>query len=194
MEQLFGATEISIGIRNEETGDIEFNEECESEQTDEPKSIGEVGIGSVFNLYVPDKTEPIGILKLFTRHRLNKDEQALVKVITPYIAWALDNGMTFISLGDERNKLEKQRYVYEQHIAGNKRQNLIKKSCLAIVDGINPYIDRIINEVHKLTEKGFINNDRIKKEKYQYIDELVTTINEYNDILALADEKQIALR
>ena len=25
----------------------------------------------------------------------------------------------------------------------------------------------------------------IKKEKYQYIDELVTTINEYNDILAL---------
>lgn len=53
------------------------------------------------------------------------------------------------------------------------------------MDGINPYIDRIINEVHKLTEKGFINNDRIKKEKYQYIDELVTTINEYNDILAL---------
>lgn len=46
MEQLFGATEIRIGIRNEETGDIEFNEECESEQTDEPKSIGEVGIGS----------------------------------------------------------------------------------------------------------------------------------------------------
>lgn len=26
---------------------------------------------------------------------------------------------------------------------------------------------------------------KIKKEKYQYIDELVTTINEYNDILAL---------
>lgn len=185
MEQLFSATGIRIGVRDEEAGEIKFDEECESEQETEVKPGSEIGIRADFNLYVPDKTDPIGILILFTRHRLNKDEQALVKVITPYIAWALDNGMTFISLGDERNKLEKQRYVYEQHIAGNKRQNLIKKSCLAIVDGINPYIDRIINEVHKLTEKGFINDDRIKKEKYQYIDELVTTINEYNDILAL---------
>ena len=185
MEQLFSATGIRIGVRDEEAGEIKFDEECESEQETGVKPGSEIGIRADFNLYVPDKTDPIGILILFTRHRLNKDDQALVKVITPYIAWALDNGMTFISLGDERNKLEKQRYVYEQHIAGNKRQNLIKKSCLAIVDGINSYIDRIINEVHKLTEKVFINDDRIKKEKYQYIDELVTTINEYNDILAL---------
>lgn len=118
-------------------------------------------------------------------HRLNKDEQALVHVLTPYVEWAIDNEQTIASLSDERNQLEKQRYVYEQHIATNKRQNLIKKSCLAIVNGINPYIDRILNEVHKLNTKRFINNDKIKKEKYQYIDELVTTINEYNDILAL---------
>ncbi len=50
---------------------------------------------------------------------------------------------------------------------------------------VHPYIDRIINEVQKLTQKGFIKEERIKEEKYQYIDELVTTINEYNDILAL---------
>ena len=56
---------------------------------------------------------------------------------------------------------------------------------MAIVNGINPYIDRILNEVHKLTERGYIDDEKIKKEKYQYIDELVTTINEYNDILAL---------
>lgn len=111
MEQLFSATGIRIGVRDEEAGEIKFDEECESEQETEVKSGNEIGIRADFNLYVPDKTDPIGILILFTRHRLNKDEQALVKVITPYIAWALDNGMTFISLGDERNKLEKQRYV-----------------------------------------------------------------------------------
>ena len=105
-------------------------------------------------------------------HRLSKDEKALVHVLEPYIIWAADNEQMVEALSDERIQLEKQRYVYEQHIAGNKRQNLIKKACLAIVNGINPYIDRILNEVHKLTEKG-------------YIDELVTTINEYNDILAL---------
>ena len=118
-------------------------------------------------------------------HRLSKDEKALVHVLELYIIWAADNEQMVEALSDERIQLEKQRYVYEQHIAGNKRQNLIKKACLAIVNGINPYIDRILNEVHKLTEKGYIDDEKIKKEKYQYIDELVTTINEYNDILAL---------
>lgn len=118
-------------------------------------------------------------------HRLNKEERALVRVLLPYVEWAMDNEQTVALLSDERNQLEKQRYIYEQHIAANKRQNLIKKACLAIVNGINPYIDRILNEVHKLTAKGFINDAGIKHEKYQYIDELVTTINEYNDILGL---------
>lgn len=117
--------------------------------------------------------------------RIGRDEQAMVRVINPYIQWALDNGMTSISLGEEQRRLEKLRYIHEQHIAGNKRQNLIKKSCLSIVNGIHPFIDRIINEVHKLNRMGYIHDESIKKEKYQYIDELLTTINEYNDILAL---------
>ena len=126
-----------------------------------------------------------GKAALVPLHRLNRDEKALVHVLEPYIVWAADNEQMVEALSDERMQLEKQRYVYEQHIAGNKRQNLIKKACLAIVNGINPYIDRILNEVHKLTERGYIDNAKIKKGKYQYIDELVTTINEYNDILAL---------
>ena len=126
-----------------------------------------------------------GKAALVPLHRLNRDEKALVHVLEPYIVWAADNEQMVEALSDERMQLEKQRYVYEQHIAGNKRQNLIKKACLGIVNGINPYIDRILNEVHKLTELGYIDNAKIKKEKYQYIDELVTTINEYNDILAL---------
>ena len=126
-----------------------------------------------------------GKAALVPLHRLNRDEKALVHVLEPYIVWAADNEQMVEALSDERMQLEKQRYIYEQHIAGNKRQNLIKKACLGIVNGINPYIDRILNEVHKLTERGYIDNAKIKKEKYQYIDELVTTINEYNDILAL---------
>lgn len=117
--------------------------------------------------------------------RIGKDEQAMLQVINPYVQWALDNGMTAISLGDERRRLEKQRYIYEQHIAGNKRQNIVKKACLAIVNGIHPYIDRIINEVQKIVRDGANMSDRVRNEKYEYLDELVTAINEYNDILAL---------
>ena len=126
-----------------------------------------------------------GKATLCSGYRLSRDEKALVHVLEPYIIWAADNEQMVEALSDERMQLEKQRYIYEQHIAGNKRQNLIKKACMAIVNGINPYIDRILNEVHKLTERGYIDDEKIKKEKYQYIDELVTTINEYNDILAL---------
>lgn len=126
-----------------------------------------------------------GKASMVASSRLKRDERALVHLLEPYIEWATDNEQMVASLSDERSQLEKQRYVFEQHIAGNKRQNIIKKACMAIVNGINPYIDRILNEVHKLTEKGYIRDENIKKEKYQYIDELVTTINEYNDILAL---------
>lgn len=134
-------------------------------------------------LEIPEGEE--GKAALVAVSRLSRDERALVHVLEPYIIWAVDNEQMVEALSDERMQLEKQRYIYERHIAGNKRQNLIKKACMAIVNGINPYIDRILNEVHKLTEKGYIDDDKIKREKYQYIDELVTTINEYNDILAL---------
>jgi K+-sensing histidine kinase KdpD len=122
---------------------------------------------------------------LVSHHRLNKDERALVHVLMPYIDWVADNEQVASLLSEERLHLEKQRYVFEQHIAENKRQNIVKKACLAIVNGITPYIDRILNETHKLIERGYIDDEKIKKEKYQYIEELVGTINEYNDILAL---------
>lgn len=117
--------------------------------------------------------------------RPGKEMQAMASVINPYIRWALENGMTSISLGDECRRLEEQRYIHEMHIAGNKRQNAVKKACLSIVNGIHPFIDRIVNEVHKLERGGFMDNEAVKREKFRYIDELVTTIVEYNDILAL---------
>lgn len=120
----------------------------------------------------------------FPRHP-GKEMQAMASVINPYIHWALENGMTSICLGDECRRLEEQRYIHEMHIVSNKRQNAVKKACLSIVNGIHPFIDRIVNEVHKLEQGGFINDEVIKREKFRYIDELVTTIVEYNDILAL---------
>ena len=143
------------------------------------------GISSEFPLTVPNRQESIGVLELYTSIKLTKDEFALVNVITPYIAWTLENGLNFISLGDEERRLEKERYIYEQHIEENKRQNIVKKACLAIVMGINPLIDRIINEVHKLAGNKYADKEDIKRDKYQYMDELVAKINEYNDILAL---------
>lgn len=153
--------------------------------SEEEEVPGDKGIYTDFILNVPGGEHPVGVARLYSLHKMKKDDKALMRVITPYISWTLENGLAFISLGDERRRLEKEQYVHEQHLAENKRQNLVKKACLFIVTGIMPYIDRIMNEVHKLTAHNYIRNEEIKESKYRYIDELITRINEYNDILAL---------
>jgi hypothetical protein len=64
------------------------------------------------------------------------------------------------------------------HIAQNKRQNVEKRAKIALVNGILPYLDRIANEVKKLSK-----DDAHRSERLQYVSELVERINEYNDIL-----------
>lgn len=177
LHRLQSMLDICQGI----TASIPADAQTEEDITDAILTAIRPGLKKLFgteDIYIKDR-------KMAFAQRIGKDEQAMIQVINPYVQWALDNGMTSISLGEEQRRLEKQRYIHEQHIAGNKRQNLIKKACLSIANGIHPYIDRILNEVHKLVHLGYIHDEVIKNVKYQYIDELVTTINEYNDILAL---------
>lgn len=117
--------------------------------------------------------------------RLGKDERAMAQVIDPYIQWALENGKAAVSLGEEHRRLESQRYIHECHIAENKRKNLVKRACYAVVAGIRPYIDRIANEVDKLLKGSFDADEQARQGKMLYIGELVDTINEYNEVLAL---------
>lgn len=117
--------------------------------------------------------------------KLNKEEQAMMHVLNPYVQWALDTGLASVSLSDERKRLEKQKYVYEMHIANNKRRNVEKKTCLAIANGIQPYMDRMAHVIHKISRSMGEQREVHKTGNYQYLDELVSKINEYNEILAL---------
>ena len=90
--------------------------------------------------------------RLEVHQRLSREEQAMVGVFQPYIRWTLDNGLASVSLGDERKRQEKQRYVYERRIADNKRQNVVRKACLTLVNGMHPYIDRLLHEVRRLRQ------------------------------------------
>lgn len=127
----------------------------------------------------------LGTWNIYTDTPLKKEDKALLGIIVPYLSWTIGNGQTLVSLGDECRRIEKEQYVHGQHLVENKRLNLIKKACLFIVTGITPYIDRIVNEVSKLVSFNYIANPAIKLSKYDYLEELVGRINEYNDILAL---------
>lgn len=113
----------------------------------------------------------------------NKDDVLMRRVLMPYVAWVIDNRKALLLLSDEHDRLNKEKYLSQQHIAENKRQNIIKKTCLSIVNGINPYLDRIVNEVKKLQSPAYNGDETIRMERLKYIDELVSTINDYNEIL-----------
>ena len=152
--------------------------------------------------------------RLEVHRRLSREEQAMVGVFQPYIRWTLDNGLASVSLGDERKRQEKQRYVYERRIADNKRQNVVRKACLTLVNGMHPYIDRLLHEVRRLrqaepsssvgngtavslsaleaAESSSAGNGTAvspsalgAEESCTYLEELTDTLNEHYDLLAL---------
>ena len=126
--------------------------------------------------------------------RLSAEEKAMLKVINPYVAWVIDNGQTTFMLEEQRISLEEQRAMHELHIATSKRQNVAKRACLSVVNGILPYIDRILHEVNRVRSQQPLSahsgsgspcepiEQRLRR--LHYIEELSTTINEYNEILA----------
>ena len=123
--------------------------------------------------------------RIYATTALKKEDKVLLQIVAPYISWTIENGLGLVTLGDEYKRLEKEGYVHEQHLIENKRQNLIKKACFFIVTSVMPFIDRVVNEVHKLVSPHSLTDKTIKESRYRYIQELVTCINEYNDILAL---------
>ena len=157
---------------------------AEKGEEDENPEWVEQKQGECFEMTAPGKEVPVAFLWLLRDKQLKKDERSLVQLILPYLAWTLENGLNLASLSDERIRLEKEQYVHHQHLMENKRQNEVKKTCLSVVTGIVPYIDRVVNEVHKLCSAEFAREETVKLGKLKYISELLDKINEYNDILA----------
>lgn len=122
-------------------------------------------------------------LRIHTSAKLGREKRAVLELLSPYVAWTIENGRTFVLLGDERKALEKERYLSERRMAENKRQNTVKKACLALVTGITPFLDRILYEVRALRHAPDCTAAR--REQYRYIGSLADKINEYNDMLAL---------
>ena len=116
---------------------------------------------------------------------LSKEHRTLLQLLLPYVDWTISNGTNLMLLDDERRKLEKEQYVHEIHLKEYKRNNVVRRACLAIVTGMVPYIDRVVNEVDKLQRKGNGYDAAVRRNKLTYIEELIVQINEYNEILAL---------
>ena len=183
-ETVVDAVVASVKVKILELVGADDMQICLEKGDEESMPDGFSGVCVSFPLKTLDN-EVLGYWNIYVASSLKKEDKVLLEMIVPCLSWTLENGRTLVSLEDECKRIEKEQYVHEQHLVENKRQNLVKKACLFIVTGITPYIDRIVNEVDKLISFNYLANAEIKAGKYKYLDELVTCINEYNDILAL---------
>lgn len=149
------------------------------------ESVEDNGVWDSRELRLPGSQKVVGKIRFISSGPLSREKQEMLELILPYVAWALQNGVNLICLDDEIKQVEKNYYVHEQHLIENKRKNTVKKACLSIVTGMLPYIDRIVNETRKLNTELLTRTEEVKRNRITYIDELITQINEYNEILAL---------
>lgn len=140
---------------------------------------------SSFDLKTRDSSLENGMFRVFTAKKLGKEDLSFIAILSPYMVWAIENGLHFMDLGEERELLEKKLFITNQHNIQDKRENILKRANMRIVYGIQPYLDRIRNEVRKISYATYTKEKEVRQLKYQYIDELLDTIQEYNEVLAL---------
>ena len=75
-------------------------------------------------------------------------------------------------------QIREDRLLSEYRIEDNKRKNISKRAKVTLVNSIMPYVDRILNEVHR------IQKDRNNlPQRLAYIEEITDKINACNDVL-----------
>ena len=82
------------------------------------------------------------------------------------------------ALEEEQEQLREQQAATELRLLRDKQQNVEKRAKLQLVEGIQPYLNRIIHEVERMKQRG-----ETSPKSLTYIAELTERINDYNDLL-----------
>lgn len=121
----------------------------------------------------------IRFLKRRTERSYNKDIAAVEET---FHKWMKEKQSLYSSMQMEEKRIDSETYIHEQHIAENKRSYIDKCTSLSLVYSITPFLDRAINELHKLRDAN--EPAATRKERLSYLMELIEQINLYNEILS----------
>ena len=113
-------------------------------------------------------------------HLTNYDRE-LLNVVSAFYDWLITNGKKVVSLNNRMQMSESRRYVHEMHVKENKCANIDKQACMSVVLGIMPFIDRITNELSRLSTSDETQEKR--EARLRYVEELVDKINADNELL-----------
>ncbi len=84
------------------------------------------------------------------------------------------------SLSEELEQKREELALCRLHVENSERRHLEQRAKISLVNSITPLIDRMLHEVRRLDNL----NSEAAQESLDYIHELLTQINEYNDVLS----------
>ncbi len=122
------------------------------------------------------------LLFVFDRMRRHKDkENPVSKLLEPLSEWKEKNTQSINDLDERKEEIDEAIKMARLHLLDNRKRNLEQRAKIALVNSITPFIDRMVNEVNRLSEGK--DSETVRQERCQYISELTEKINQYNDIL-----------
>ncbi|MBR5892526.1 MAG: DUF5113 domain-containing protein [Bacteroidaceae bacterium] len=116
-----------------------------------------------------------------TEFPLSGSKRLLLGILLPYVAVAIEEGMRVVGIGDERSLLQQKQESYAIYLASHKRENVIKRVSLSVVNGMQPYINRILNELRHLSVSARLGEG--EQRRLGYVAELIAVLDEYNGVL-----------
>ena len=122
------------------------------------------------------------VLVYFARKRKLKGATVDIdELLLPLTKWNIENNKKMTALDDKLEEVQEQTALVRLSEEKNKQRNIEQRAKLALVNSITPFIDRIINEINKLSSRH--ENTELRQQRLKYISELTEEINEYNNVL-----------
>lgn len=160
-------------------GSASFVEKCRFVLSSDEK---ECSGANVFCMHPVTIDKPQVNLYVITEQPLSPQKKNFLYIALPYIAAAIDEGRRVADIGGERQRLQEQSISYSLYIDEHKRENVNKRVALSVVGGIRPYIERMQNELCRLTAADSCGDEELAR--LNYLLELTSAIEDYNAVLA----------
>lgn len=145
------------------------------------------------------------LLYAFSYMRRRSDERfSLDSLLEPLRQWQEENRAKSEAVAEKHEEITEQTNVVRLHLTQNKRRNLEQRAKIQLVNSNTPFINRMVNAVERLQKEqkeqkaamdpvdGQTKEQSMEAQtqlmeahaqRYQYISDLVDTINDYNAVL-----------
>ena len=122
------------------------------------------------------------LLFVFSRLRRRRDGgRRIDDLLLPLERWKVENDRRVGELKERYEDICEEKERRRLHIRNGKRQSVEQRAKVSLVNSVTPFIDRILNEVGRLSAGG--EGSVSREERFNYVVELTEEINEYNSLL-----------